>query len=103
MMKPKIHAGGTSGSELAQTYMRALRAVEAAADTLSSDARPHGRDYYVQGRGAFSDAIAEHRARLNKLHDVEVELELLADHCANAVERIQSNEENYDTPAGIQR
>lgn len=78
MTHPTIHLNGTSRNELLVAWESAYDALEVAYKALKETA-PNGRDYYLQGDGAYSDAIDEHRARLGLIEQVQNELgELIA-------------------------
>lgn len=83
MMLPSVHLNGTSKSELFTMHMAALEAIREAETALAKTA-PNGRDFYVQGPGATSDAMNEHRARMVKLADVHKELETILEHLDDA-------------------
>jgi hypothetical protein len=51
---------GTSAGALAEGYRGAIVALESAVEALYA-ARPHGRDYYVQGDNAHAAAAREHK------------------------------------------
>lgn len=70
---PSIHLNGTSGATLRREYIAAHNAVNDAYEALTQ-VTVHGRDYYVQGDGAFQKAREEHLVRLRKLSDVRDEL-----------------------------
>ena len=80
MILPTIHSNGTSAERLGDAYERAYDAVQAAYEALRETA-PNGRDYYVQDDAALSRATAEHNARLERLHSVMLELDVLVGHC----------------------
>lgn len=73
MRVPTIHLNGTSQERLLEVHENAGRALGAAIDALS-DAAPNGRDFYPQGEQALSEAMREHRARMEKLNEVRSEL-----------------------------
>ncbi len=79
MMKPSIHLNGSSRDDLFDGYMAALAAMQTAIDAVIQTV-PHGRDYYPQGDGALRQAMAEHRDRLLRLHNIAAELNALAVH-----------------------
>jgi hypothetical protein len=72
MRHPVIHRNGTSREALMEQYLDARNAVEDAIVALGK-AAPNGRDYYPV-EGAFSEAIAEHEARVKALRLVSQEL-----------------------------
>jgi hypothetical protein len=74
---PLVHMNGTSKDELLRGYLLALHHIDEAIQTLGATC-PHGRDYYPRGYSALDEAMAQHRARLQKLHDAKTELEALA-------------------------
>ena len=67
---PTIHLNGTSGKDLWKEYHTAYTAIDAAIDALYS-ATCNGRDFYVQGPAAFSQARSERDAALAKLREVK--------------------------------
>lgn len=75
-MIPTVHLNGTDGAELEEGYRVAAAFVLAARRQVEATA-PNGRDYYVQHDGAYAAAEREHRARREKLLDVQRELEAL--------------------------
>jgi hypothetical protein len=79
---PTIHLNGSSAFNLAEEYRAAYSAVGDAIRAVQSTA-PNGRDYYVQGPDALGKANAEHLARLQRLSDVQKELEDLGVYCLN--------------------
>lgn len=76
MKTPTVHLNGSSRDALIDGYVEASYAL-AVAITKLEDAAPNAHDYYPQGDGAFAAARDEHRARVQKLHDVLVELHQL--------------------------
>ena len=84
MKLPTIHTNGTSATELTQSYSDAFIAVRAAARVVAEKG-PNGRDYYPQGGDACSIAMEEHRSRLNRLEQIAMELEEIAEHCSNFI------------------
>lgn len=81
--KPTVHLNGTSRSALMKAYEEAQRAVGSALVALHETA-PNARDYYPQGPGAVTLAIAEHQARIDRLVDVRTELLELFEACESA-------------------
>ena len=69
MMIPTIHLNGTSRDTLLSELESAHAAVSAAIDALRQ-VTVHGRDYYVQGDGAYIKARREMDARLTALKDI---------------------------------
>jgi uncharacterized protein YbjT (DUF2867 family) len=55
---PTIHLNGTGFTNLRDGYAAAHDAIDAAIDALAN-AELNGRDYYLQGPGAYSQARAE--------------------------------------------
>jgi len=78
MIAPTVHLNGTSKEALLQLNMNAASAVLAAIRALT-EAHPNARDFYVQGPGAYKQAVDEHVARLDKLQDVLEELSELTE------------------------
>jgi hypothetical protein len=88
MQFPQLNINGTDGETLREEYLRAWRHLETAIAALL-DVTVHGRDYpsaalrSAQGeppRMAITIAADEHRARIEKLQQVERELERLVEH-----------------------
>lgn len=73
IIKPLVHLNGTSRASLEEQYLQAIQAVREAQKALTL-AYPNGRDYYPLGADASARAMAEHRARVEKLTAVEDEL-----------------------------
>jgi hypothetical protein len=73
MRKPTVHLNGTSLEALKEGYWDSCRAVHLAISALSK-AYPNGRDYYVQGEGAFTEAAQEHYDRIRRLESVYTEI-----------------------------
>ena len=91
MTKPTIHLNGSSVNDLLKGYSEAHHAVSVAMEKLAV-CGPHGRDYYVTGPTDIDKAISEHRARLEKLKEVQDDLFLLSMHCLdNQTERDREN------------
>lgn len=86
MIKPTIHLNGTSATALAEAYENAVSALFRARDALVL-AAPNARDYYPQGPNAFSEARRDHDRRAKALHDLQDELQELAEHAANHIKR----------------
>lgn len=80
MIKPTIHLNGTPGADLRDAYLAACNATQAAMKALAKT-HPNGRDYYTQGEGAFSIAVAEHADRGIALRKVADQLLELYEHC----------------------
>lgn len=78
MIFPTIHLNGTSKDSLLEALEEAHAAIREAQKKLSECA-PNGRDYYPQGPGVIYKAQDEHRARQQKLEDVKIELQQLAE------------------------
>jgi len=72
---PTIHLNGTARDLLVEEYGNALSALEKARQALRA-ITVHGRDYYVQDTPRAIDfAIAEHAHRINRVQDVELEIQ----------------------------
>ncbi|MEO8035468.1 MAG: hypothetical protein ABI837_13615 [Acidobacteriota bacterium] len=76
MIAPRIHLNGTPGATLIEQNRAAQLAIRTAISVLQ-EARPHGRDYYVQHPGVMEIAQREHRYRVERLRGVLAELETL--------------------------
>lgn len=72
---PLVHLNGTSGETLLDENRAAAQAVRAAIDALRA-ASPNARDYVIDP-SAFPKARDEHRARLEALHVVAVDLDYI--------------------------
>jgi hypothetical protein len=70
---PVVHLNGSSGHKLLEDNRIAQRSVETAIDALCN-AAPHGRDYYVKGPEAYTEARREHDKRVESLRAVLAEL-----------------------------
>lgn len=79
MQLPQLNINGTDRNDLIALYLDAKRALERAAEALSS-ASPHGRDYQTQAPGAFLQAQREHADRLVAIRRVHAEIETIAEH-----------------------
>ena len=75
---PTVHLNGTSRQSLIDDNDAAYNALRAAVRALEK-AAPNARDYYVQGDGAFANAVAQHVARLTALRSVLADLEAIAE------------------------
>lgn len=69
---PTIHLNGTSRSVLMKDYRTALDAVNNAVNA-TQETGPNGRDYYPVD-GSMQKALAENRARVDRLVAVRDEL-----------------------------
>ncbi len=74
---PTVHLNGTSFAGLYDPVVRAGEEISGAIGTLAECA-PHGRDYYLQGEGAYAKARDEHLSRIARLQSVLDELKVLA-------------------------
>jgi hypothetical protein len=79
MVYPTIHLNGTSKDRLLEDIEKAYAAINDAQQALRN-AAPNGRDYYPQGPDVICTALNEHLARQQKLQDVLLELQDLAEH-----------------------
>lgn len=73
---PTVHLNGTSRAALQEQFADAADALRLAVRALG-DAAQNGRDYYLQGGGAFAQADEEHRDRLRRLESVMDEMTIL--------------------------
>ena len=80
--KPTLHTNGTHPDDLLEAYVAAYRAVGQAIEAVQA-ASPNGRDYCPQPGDAIGAAIAEQRARLEKLNSVAEEMLALAEHVSD--------------------
>lgn len=74
LIVPTVHLNGSGKKNLTENLKECWAAVDNAINVLRVNG-PHGRDYYVQPEGALEEAIAQHRARMKKLEEVQAELE----------------------------
>lgn len=81
---PTIHSNGTSARKLAQDYGLARRLLRDAIVALEQ-VEFNGRDYYPQGGDAWTQALAQHTARLTALEQVNEELAEIEQHCADHI------------------
>ena len=63
---PTVHLNGTSFTSLRDGYANAYDAIEKALSALAQ-AELNGRDFYVQGPVAYSQARAERKTALDSL------------------------------------
>lgn len=82
MKKPTIHSNGSSLESLMDQNDQARAAVRKAIEALEA-AAPHERDYYQQGPRSFSIAKLEHQLRIDKLMQVQTDLEELRQHLSD--------------------
>lgn len=76
---------GTGGNDLLEQHLavsNALRNLHAA----MCNAGPNGRDYYVQGDGAFTVAQAEHRLRLLKVDELARDYNTLVENISEQID-----------------
>ena len=60
--------------------MDAITAINYAMEAIAYTA-PHNRDYCMQGREVWEQAMTEHRARFDALEKIAAELHVLAEYC----------------------
>lgn len=80
---PQINLNGSSASRLLDAYCAAGRAVMAAMNALT-EAEPNMRDYQTVAPAVYTAARDEHVARLKALRAVYVDMQALAEHCAES-------------------
>jgi len=73
MKVPTIHLNGTSIHTFRTDLSAVHTALRVALDDLAK-AAPHGRDYYVQGPDAYTEARKEHDDRVARLSSVRDEI-----------------------------
>lgn len=73
---PLVHLNGTSKGELLKQYRSAVSAVAAAREIVMASG-PNGRDYYPYEGAPMRRAQDEHLARLERLEQVQAELEAI--------------------------
>ena len=78
MIIPHVHWNGTSRDELLKQLAGAQEAVIAAILAMGR-ATPHGRDYYVIGDDAITQARTEHQARIDKLNSIVGDLQQITE------------------------
>jgi hypothetical protein len=76
VIAPLVHLNGTSKAELLHQIVEASKAISAAMFALAQ-ASPHGRDYYPKGPDVLRAALAAHRTRVDRLIDIQRELEAI--------------------------
>lgn len=76
MRKPTIHLNGTSGQDLLDQVLGVKHAVDTA-NAMLRKAWPNGRDYYVQGDGAYAEVMAEWEEHSRKLQSVAADLQAI--------------------------
>jgi hypothetical protein len=72
-MAPLLHLNGSSAEHLAHANEEAANALFLALDGLAA-AAPNARDYYPKGEEAYPAALAEHRARVQKVFEAYTEI-----------------------------
>jgi len=78
---PTVHLNGTGFANLRDGYAAACDAIDKAMDALAN-AELNGRDFYVQGPAAYSQARAERDAAFDKLRAAHTYVgEMLAGIC----------------------
>lgn len=75
---PLVHLNGTGVESLMVQYTEVAHNCR---DTLKSleAASPHGRDYYLLGDGAYTQAVKEHEARIAAIRKVLDEVNAIAE------------------------
>jgi hypothetical protein len=68
---PTLHLNGSGWNNLYRDYTDALEALRTALQKLPV---PHGRDYYVQGDDAYTEARRQYDAQCEKIMAVQDEL-----------------------------
>lgn len=80
MIVPIIHLNGDRAATLVQQLAHTIDALHVAGSLLAEGA-PNGRNYYVQGAGAFDEAVAQfedRRARiLGLIQELTEEMEAI--------------------------
>jgi len=71
---PTLHLNGSGYERLFDLHAEANGALRNALNKLA-EAAPHGRDFYVQGDGAFEEARKEHEDRLVRIRAVMEEMD----------------------------
>lgn len=79
MILPTIHFNGSDPERLYKDVTDCLVKFRETEELLAK-LQPHGRDYYPQGDEALWVAMNQHEARCQRLKEVKLELELLAEY-----------------------
>ena len=82
MIMPTVHLNGTSQNDLLEGWLKISHALGDALKAMYNEG-PNGRDYY-QVPGAFTQAVAEHGARVEKIKAVKAEIDAIVEHVADA-------------------
>jgi len=75
---PHIHSNGTSRDVLVDDLCDAMNAIGDALNAIR-DTAPNRRDYYTLPPVVWENAVAQHKARMDKLREVLNELEAIAE------------------------
>jgi hypothetical protein len=78
MLTPTIHLNGTSREALLRGFADAADAVRDALAAVQAT-YPNGRDFYPQGPGAITQAMGEHRQRVQTLEELRAQFLALAE------------------------
>ena len=85
MRTPDVHLNGTSAEALLDQYSEAVEALRLAIAAVQF-AAPNGRDYYLQGGTAITEAWQEHTARIEALTAVRHGLQEITEHIQTQVD-----------------
>ena len=81
---PTVHLNGTSGKVLYEQYIAVGRSLGLTLRAME-EASPNARDYYVQGEGAYAEAMKEHMARVDVLRGVGKEIDTIMEALFDAI------------------
>jgi ferredoxin-NADP reductase len=74
---PLVHLNGTGVEDLMTQYTEVARNCRDVLKALEM-ATPHGRDYYLLGDSAYTEAVKEHGARIAAIRKVMTEVNEIA-------------------------
>lgn len=80
-----IHLNGTGAETLRDGYLNARASLMDALEAMQK-IEFNARDYYTQEEGAWSAALAEQKARFEKVESVRDDFLEIAEHCQNAID-----------------
>lgn len=81
---PTVHLNGTSGQKLYEQYIAVGNSLGLTLRAMD-EAYPNARDYYVQGEGAYAEAVKEHMARVDALRGVGKEISAIVESLFHAI------------------
>jgi hypothetical protein len=83
---PHINLNGTAPAVLLEDHLTAIATLRSAISTLQA-AAPHSRDFQTAPQGTYNKAYQEHRDRLARLEIVMGDLEAIAEHISDHIDR----------------